>query len=170
VDFKNTLVVMTSNIGSEYIAAAGRESGNGKSDDAPEAVLDYEMELRVKDELKKHFRPEFLNRVDEVILFHRLTRENLRGIAERQVALLRRRLAEREMALRLTRAAEDQLARDGYDPVYGARPLKRLIQQQVENPLARRILAGEFGPGDTVVVDSDGEVYTFEKEVAARVG
>ncbi len=170
VDFKNTLVVMTSNIGSEYIAAAGREAGNGKADDAPEAVLDYEMELRVKEELKKHFRPEFLNRIDEVILFHRLTRENLRGIAERQVALLRRRLAQREMALRLTTAAEDQLARDGYDPVYGARPLKRLIQQQVENPLARRILAGEFVPGDTVVVDSDGEVYTFAKEVAAKVG
>jgi ATP-dependent Clp protease ATP-binding subunit ClpB len=124
----------------------------------------------VREELKQHFRPEFLNRVDEIIIFHRLTREHLRGIVERQLALLRKRLAEREMTLTLSDAAKDKLAHDGYDPVYGARPLKRLIQQQIENPLARRILAGEFDAGDEVRVDVRGEGFVFDVETAAARG
>jgi ATP-dependent Clp protease ATP-binding subunit ClpB len=126
--------------------------------------------MLVRDELKKHFRPEFLNRVDEMIIFQRLTRENLRGIVDLQVRYLQQRLAEREMLLTLTDAAKDQLAADGYDAVYGARPLKRLIQQMIENPLAKRIVAGEFGAGDAIAVDASGERFTFEKRGAAEAG
>ncbi len=165
VDFRNTIVAMTSNIGSEYIAAmAGADSDVG---------VDLEIERKVKDELKRHFRPEFLNRIDETIIFQRLSRKDLRGIVDRQVSLLQRRLAggtgpqATGMKLVLTDGAKELLATDGYDAVYGARPLKRLIQQQIENPLAKRILRGDFAPGDTIVVDTAGEVYTFEKQVAA---
>ncbi|NLG42882.1 MAG: ATP-dependent chaperone ClpB [Phycisphaerae bacterium] len=158
VDFRNTLIAMTSNIGSQYIAelATAREGGEAS------APVEIEIEMRVKEELKKYFRPEFLNRIDEVIIFHRLSKKELRGIVDLQVRYLQRRLADRDMALRLTDAAKDRLASDGYDPVYGARPLKRLIQQQIENPLARRILAGEFGPGDEISVDARGERYVLE--------
>jgi ATP-dependent Clp protease ATP-binding subunit ClpB len=173
VDFRNTIVVMTSNIGGEAIQRLS-ESG----------ATEEEIEARVREELKRYFRPEFLNRIDEIIVFHRLSREHLRGIVERQVALLQRRLAgggalqpagDGEeaagilpvgMTLVLTDAARDRLARDGYDPVYGARPLKRLIQQRIANPLARRILAGEFSPGDRIVVDARGESFSFEKDGA----
>jgi len=158
VDFRNTLIAMTSNIGSQYIAelATAREGGEAS------APVEIEIEMRVKEELKKYFRPEFLNRIDEVIIFHRLSKKELRGIVDLQVRYLQRRLADRDMTLRLTDAAKDRLASDGYDPVYGARPLKRLIQQQIENPLARRILAGEFGPGDEISVDARGERYVLE--------
>jgi ATP-dependent Clp protease ATP-binding subunit ClpB len=180
VDFRNTIIAMTSNIGSEYIAAmAGADVAaglrTGRKDVAPGAspAEDFEIELKVKEELKRHFLPEFLNRIDETIIFHRLSREDLRGIVDRQVAILQQRLAGGTgfqpvgMKLVLTDKAKTQLATDGYDPVYGARPLKRLIQQQIENPLARSILRGDFAPGDTIVVDTDGEVYTFEKQPAA---
>jgi ATP-dependent Clp protease ATP-binding subunit ClpB len=157
VDFKNTIVAMTSNIGSDDIQRLS-ESG----------ADDMEIELRVKEILKQHFRPEFINRVDETIIFQRLTRENLRGIVDLQVRYLQQRLAAREMSLTLTDAAKDQLATDGYDPVYGARPLKRLIQQMIENPLAKRIVAGEYGPGDAIEVDASGEMYTFAKTGVAE--
>ncbi len=203
VDFRNTIIAMTSNIGSEYIAAMtegehGRSAGanrdversrdreiersrTGSSEreaqasaasedvDARTAVIDLEIEMRVKEELKRHFRPEFLNRIDEVIIFHRLSREHLRGIVDRQLALLQARLKAGTgfqpvgLTLTVTDAAKDRLAADGYDPVYGARPLKRLIQQQIENPLARRILNGEFAPGDAIEVDVSGEAYVFNK-------
>ncbi len=162
VDFRNTIIAMTSNIGSEQIQALGEAEQHADAD-GDALLIDVEIESRVKEELKKHFRPEFINRIDEVVVFHRLSREQLRGIVERQVALLKQRLVEREMTLTLSDAAKNQLAQDGYDPLYGARPLKRLIQQQVENPLARRILAGEFGPGDHVKVDVGGDGYAFEK-------
>ncbi|HOO18200.1 MAG TPA: ATP-dependent chaperone ClpB, partial [Phycisphaerae bacterium] len=121
VDFRNTLIAMTSNIGSQYIAelATAREGGEAS------APVEIEIEMRVKEELKKYFRPEFLNRIDEVIIFHRLSKKELRGIVDLQVRYLQRRLADRDMTLRLTDAAKDRLASDGYDPVYGARPLKR---------------------------------------------
>jgi ATP-dependent Clp protease ATP-binding subunit ClpB len=159
VDFRNTIVAMTSNIGSHLIAEGADKHSS-----------DIEIELKVKEELKRHFRPEFLNRIDEVIIFHRLSREHLRSIVDIQVRSLQRRLAAGTgasplgMTLMLTDAAKDRLARDGYDPVYGARPLKRLIQQQIENPLARHILAGEFVPGDQIVVDVEGERFTFERQ------
>jgi len=152
VDFRNTIVAMTSNIGSEYIQQLSESGG-----------ADLEIEMKVRDELKKHFRPEFLNRVDETVIFQRLTQEDLRRIVEIQVRYLRQRLADRRITIDLTDAAKDQLARDGYDPVYGARPLKRLIQQQIENPLAKRILAGEFSDGDHIEVDVSGETYSFAK-------
>lgn len=181
VDFKNTLIVMTSNIGSEYIAAmasseprrsgggsraagfssreASRDSGAFNVDDA--SIPDIEIEMKVKEALRHHFRPEFLNRIDETIIFHRLSREDMARIVDIQLRQLQKRLAARDMTLTLTDAAKRKLAADGYDPVYGARPLKRLIQQEIENPLARRILAGDFGPGDGFTVDVSGETYTF---------
>ncbi|MFH1417478.1 MAG: ATP-dependent chaperone ClpB [Planctomycetota bacterium] len=157
IDFKNTIVVMTSNIGSEYIQKLIEEDGSGAG------PADVEIEMKIKESLKAAFRPEFLNRIDETIIFHRLSREDLLRIADIQVRHLRERLADREMSLTLTLAARDRLSKDGYDPSYGARPLKRLIQQEIENPLARRILAGDFASGDAIRVDAKGEVFTFEK-------
>src|SRR5262249_36607460 len=152
-------VAMTSNIGSDHIQ---RLSHSGADE--------LEIEVAVRAELKHHFRPEFLNRIDEVVIFHRLSKQHLRGIVDRQLVLLQKRLAEREITLTLTDAAKDRLAQDGYDPVYGARPLKRLIQQQIENPLARRILAGQFGSGDAIEVDTNGEGLHFEKRISAHRG
>jgi ATP-dependent Clp protease ATP-binding subunit ClpB len=152
VDFTNTIVAMTSNIGSEQIQSLTA----GGADD-------LEIELRVKEVLKRHFRPEFINRVDETIIFRRLSRENLRGIVDLQIRHLQTRLAQREMTLTLTHAAKDRLAADGYDPAFGARPLKRLIQQQLENPLAQRIIAGDLAPGDAITVDVAGDGFTFQK-------
>jgi ATP-dependent Clp protease ATP-binding subunit ClpB len=119
--------------------------------------------MKVREELKRHFRPEFLNRIDETVIFRQLSREDLKGIADIQLRHLRDRLAARDMKLTVTDAARDRLARDGYDPAYGARPLKRLIQQEIENPLARRILEGAFSPGETIAVDTQGEVFKFAK-------
>jgi ATP-dependent Clp protease ATP-binding subunit ClpB len=119
--------------------------------------------MQIKEALKASFRPEFLNRIDETIIFHRLSQKDLVQIAEIQVRYLRQRLAAREMTLTISKKAEAKLARDGYDPAYGARPLKRLIQQEIENSLAKRILAGDFAPGDNITVDVSGEVFTFGK-------
>jgi len=151
VDFRNTIVVMTSNMGSALIQQLSEQQ-----------ALDVEIEARVREELKKHFRPEFLNRIDEAIIFHRLSEEDLAQIVTIQVDRLQARLRDRSMSIQLTERAKAQLAQDGYDPVYGARPLKRLIQREIENPLARRLLAGEFSDGDSVQVDSDGEMFSFE--------
>ncbi|MBN2446847.1 MAG: AAA family ATPase, partial [Phycisphaerae bacterium] len=192
VDFRNTTVVMTSNIGSQHIQEIAEQAGrrnvaSDRSDAASaprggrsieqasdargdDALTDVEIEMRVREDLKRHFRPEFLNRIDETIIFHRLSRENLRTIADLQIRHLRQRLASRNMKLTLTEAAADRLARDGYDPIYGARPLKRLIQQMIENPLAKRILAGEFGEGDEIKVDVGGDGLVFVKAPAARLG
>jgi ATP-dependent Clp protease ATP-binding subunit ClpB len=146
VDFTNTVVIMTSNIGSQFLADG----------------IDEEIaEERVLGALRDHFPPEFLNRVDEIVVFGRLDREQLAEIVELQVARLRRRLEERGVELELTDAAAELLAREGYDPAYGARPLKRLVQRRIENPLAQRILAGEVRDGDRVLADADGEELTF---------
>jgi ATP-dependent Clp protease ATP-binding subunit ClpB len=110
-----------------------------------------------------HFRPEFINRIDEVVVFHPLARDQIHGIANIQLDGLRRRLAERDLRLVLSDAALDLLVVAGYDPVYGARPLKRAIQQRIENPLAQRILAGSYAPGDTVRVEVDGDQLSFGK-------
>jgi len=150
VDFKNTVIVMTSNLGSHRIQEIG-----------PDADYDA-MKAAVMEVVAQHFRPEFINRVDDVVVFHSLGREQIRAIVEIQLAHLRRRLAERDMQLELSDAALDRLAEAGFDPVYGARPLKRAIQQQVENPLAQRILRGEFGPGATVRVDASPDGLEFK--------
>ena len=152
VDFKNTVIIMTSNIGSMAIQELTSREG-----------ADWEIEAQVKSTLKEHFRPEFLNRVDEVIVFKSLTRENLRAIVDIQLAYLTGRVAARNIKLNVSDAARQQLASEGYDPTYGARPLQRTIQQRIENPLAQQILAGEFTEGDTILVDGDTHKFTFEK-------
>ncbi len=157
VDFRNTMLVMTSNVGSDFI----QELIEGDSEEFPAA--DVEIEMKIKEVLKATFKPEFLNRIDETIIFHRLSREHLVEIAEIQVRCLRDRLADRDMALTLTDAAKERLAIDGFDAAYGARPLKRLIQQKIENPLAKRILTGDFVSGDNVVVDVSGKTFSFRR-------
>jgi len=150
VDFKNTVIVMTSNIGSAEIQAmAGQQ--------APE----WELEARIKEMLKQYFRPEFLNRIDEVIIFHALNKDHLRQIVEIQLRHLAARLAARNLKVEVSDAARKLLAEEGYDPQFGARPLKRLIQQRIENPIATRILAGEFAEGDTIVIDVDSSRRDF---------
>jgi ATP-dependent Clp protease ATP-binding subunit ClpB len=148
VDFKNTVLVMTSNLGSDVIQtmALGSESGN--------VDQDYEgMRAAVMEIVGSHFRPEFINRIDESVVFHPLLKDQIRGIADIQLQSLSKRLAERELTLTLTDAATTQLVELGYDPIYGARPLKRAIQQWIENPLAQAILSGEFMPGDNIKAD-----------------
>ena len=159
VDFRNTIVIMTSNVGSHRIL-----DYKGGFSGADYAV----MRATVLDELRQHFRPEFLNRVDEIIVFHALSEEQLEEIVEIQLERVRRRLAERRIELELTPAAKRHLVKTGYDPVYGARPLKRAIQKEVETPLGRKILAGEVREGQHVRVDYDekrGEL-TFSAEAA----
>jgi ATP-dependent Clp protease ATP-binding subunit ClpB len=148
VDFRNTLIIMTSNLGSNWILELGQDQR-------------AEMIRRVETAVREHFRPEFLNRVDETVIFHGLTRTDLRQIVNLHAEHLRAMLNERELGLNLTDAARDALAEEGYDPHYGARPLKRTIQRQVQNPLAMKLLQGEFKPGQTVFVDYDGSAFTF---------
>ncbi len=151
VDFRNTVIVMTSNLGSHLIQEMAHTS-------------DYEaMKTAVMEVVGQHFRPEFINRVDETVVFHPLGREQIRKIAGIQIEHLRRRLEDRELALDISDAALDLLGEAGFDPVYGARPLKRAIQHQLENPLAQKILAGEFSPGDTIKVDADGDTLVFSQ-------
>ena len=159
VNFKNTVIIMTSNIGSQSILEY-----RGSTD--TEA---YEMmKGAVLGEMRQHFRPEFLNRVDEVVVFHSLSEEDLRKILEVQLDRLRARLAERHIELKLTPEAATRLAREGYDPVYGARPLKRAIQKELETPIGRRLLAGEIKDGDKLIVGwKDGE-FTFSTKTAER--
>lgn len=149
VDFKNTVIVMTSNLGSDVIQMlAGEEN--------------YQtMKSAVMDVVSAHFRPEFINRVDETVVFHPLAMDELRGIADIQIALLNSRLAEHELSLVLTDAVMDKLLEVGFDPVYGARPLKRTLQQLIENPLAESILAGKFMPSDTISADLEGDAVVF---------
>jgi ATP-dependent Clp protease ATP-binding subunit ClpB len=186
VDFRNTIIVMTSNYGSQQIqelTASGAE--------------DWEIEAAIRELLKRGpaglttqefakaaglpdrvarvmaraaetmtgglFRPELLNRIDEVVVFHQLKREELDSIVEIQLEHLRARLRERQIALELSKDAVAALVAEGYDPMYGARPLKRVIQQRLENPLATRLLSGAFGPGDTIRVTHDHERFDFAK-------
>jgi ATP-dependent Clp protease ATP-binding subunit ClpB len=146
VDFTNTVLILTSNIGSQSILELAGDQGKYK-----------EMERRVNDALHAHFRPEFLNRLDETIIFHSLRREELRKIVALQVNRLRERLEDRKLNLEISETAADWLANAGYDPVYGARPLKRAIQRELETPIAKSILAGQYGDSQTVRVDVRGE-------------
>jgi ATP-dependent Clp protease ATP-binding subunit ClpB len=151
VDFRNTVIVMTSNLGSQLIQEF---AAKGDYDAMKSAVLDV---------VQGHFRPEFINRLDEIVVFHPLARAHIRAIARIQLQHLEKRLREREIGFAITDAALDHLGESGFDPVYGARPLKRAVQHQVENPLATRILKGEFKPGDVVAIDWDGSQLRFEK-------
>jgi ATP-dependent Clp protease ATP-binding subunit ClpB len=152
VDFRNTVLIMTSNIGSQHIIDLGIDA-------------EAEMRQRVMDALRAHFKPEFLNRVDDVVIYHPLGEEQIGRISRIQVDQLRARLADRRIQLELSDEAQAFLARRGYDPQYGARPLKRLIQRQVQDPLAMRILEGDFPEGSKIRADlaADGEALVFEK-------
>ncbi|MFP4577829.1 MAG: ATP-dependent chaperone ClpB [Coleofasciculus sp.] len=153
VDFRNTIIVMTSNIGSDHIL-------NVAGDDAQYE----EMRKRVTDALRKQFRPEFVNRVDDIIIFHTLTRKELRQIVEIQLQRIERLLADQKISIELSSTAQDYVVNVGYDPVYGARPLKRAIQRELENPIATKLLENTFGAGDTILVDCADNALTFNKQ------
>jgi ATP-dependent Clp protease ATP-binding subunit ClpB len=154
VDFRNVVVIMTSNMGSHLF----------REYEQPDKLRALLMQ-----ELRNTLRPEFLNRIDEVVIFRALGREEITRIVDIQVALLRRRLEDRRIHLEVTEAAKALLAREGYDPTFGARPLKRTIQRLVQDPLALRLLEREFVEGDTVTVDVEGDQVVFRKEVTAEV-
>ena len=158
VDFKNTVVIMTSNLGSQFIAEHGMT--------APEGDIDNSVRAQVSEALRAHFRPEFLNRIDEIIFFHALGRSHLMSIMHIQLGQLSKRLEERKVGLDLTDAAKMLLVDEGFDPKFGARPLKRTIQRRVLDPLAMRILQGAFGEGDQVVVDMREGELTFSRQAA----
>jgi ATP-dependent Clp protease ATP-binding subunit ClpC len=169
VDFKNTVIIMTTNLGTRDIAR-GVNLGFANEDDTKTS---YErMKAKVNEELKNHFRPEFLNRIDDIIVFHQLTREEIVQIVDLMVAKLDERLRDKDMGIELTQAAKDALAIRGYDPVLGARPLRRTIQRDIEDALSEKILFGELGPGQIVLVDAEGEgtnaVFTFTGTAAAQ--
>ena len=152
VDFKNAIIIMTSNLGSQYIQ---------------EDLSEAEIRDRVGELLKTAFRPEFLNRIDETVIFHRLGLQEIKQIVLIQLAHLQRRLAARRIELSVSDAARELLAREGFDPVYGARPLKRTIQRLVQDPLSRRLLAGEFQEGDRIRVEIQGGDMVMERAPAA---
>jgi len=157
VDFKNTVVIMTSNIGSQHIQDLRND--------------EEEMRRRVTEAMRQHFRPEFLNRIDDTVIFHPLDAEVLKRIVEIQVGLVQKRLSDRKIEIELTEAAKELLAEEGFDMVYGARPLKRVIQRDVLNPLASKILSGEIKEGSRVVVDRDDRRLVFRaaaQVIAAR--
>jgi ATP-dependent Clp protease ATP-binding subunit ClpB len=151
VDFKNTIIIMTSNVGSLEISEyAGKD--------------EEKMRTKVMETLRYHFKPEFLNRLDDIIIFHALDRDQIKQIVDIQIARLNKRLAERKLTLELDDTARQMLANEGFDPAFGARPLKRSIQRLVENPLALEILAGKFLPSDTVEATADGNHLRFVKK------
>src|SRR5690606_19197757 len=157
VDFRNAVIVMTSNLGSQMIQDMSLDGGA----DDDEAGRYTRMKAAVMGAVQGHFRPEFINRLDDIVVFHPLDKAQIREIARIQLRGLEKRLAERGIAIEISEQALDLLGNAGFDPVYGARPLKRAIQSQLENPLAQKILSGEFGSGDTVHVDADGGRLVF---------
>jgi len=152
VDFKNTVIIMTSNFASQQILQLTEQKG-----------ADWEIEAHVKEALKKHFKPEFLNRIDEIIIFHMLRPEHLEKIVDIQLRYLAERLKARNLEVEFTDAARKLLLKEGYDPAFGARPLKRVIQQRLENPLAAELIAGKFNEGDRIRIDADDHQFRFEK-------
>jgi ATP-dependent Clp protease ATP-binding subunit ClpB len=153
VDFTNTIIVMTSNVGSQLIQQVFAEGGSYD-----------EMRDGVMEALKARFLPEFLNRVDEIIVFRPLTREQVRKIVDFQLVRLDKQLAKNNLGLEVTEAARNRIAAIGYDPAMGARPVKRVIQQEIQNPLATELLRGDYPEGTTIVVNSDGDDFTFSKK------
>ena len=164
VDFKNTVIIMTSNIGARLITTDKPKlgfAGAAQDTDTPESY--EQIRESVLGELKKSFRPEFLNRVDDIVVFHQLTQTDIENIARRMVASLDKRMTGMDMHLQVTDAAIAELAKDGFDPVYGARPLRRTIQSRVEDPLAEAMLEGRFHANDTIVVDWQDNAFAFNK-------
>jgi ATP-dependent Clp protease ATP-binding subunit ClpB len=160
VDFRNAVIIMTSNLGSQYIV----ETAPGQDAEAWSIV-----EQRVRGELRQHFRPEFLNRVDEVIVFRQLSKDDLGQIVELQLQHLERLLTEKELHLTVSARAKELLVEQGYDPVFGARPLKRVIQRLLQNPIALEVLEGKFIGGDTIRVDREADALAFTRQSAAPV-
>jgi ATP-dependent Clp protease ATP-binding subunit ClpB len=150
---------MTSNVGSQWIQQVTQEGGD-----------ESEIRAAVKEALHAHFLPEFLNRVDETIVFQPLNRHEIRRIVDLQISLLEKKLAKQDIALAVTEAARNAIAAQGYDPTYGARPLKRVIQQRIQNPLAAELLRGEVAPGGGVRVDCQSGEFTFERTAGAAPG
>ncbi|MFQ6122676.1 MAG: ATP-dependent Clp protease ATP-binding subunit [Dehalococcoidales bacterium] len=170
VDFKNCVIIMTSNAGVELIRREMKIGFAPAKDETKARKQSYEaMKEKVMTEVKKTFRPEFLNRLDEIIVFHELTEEQLRNIVDLMVKDLQKRLAERKLGIVLTEKAKSWLAKEGYDPTFGARPLRRVIERYVENPLSTKLLRGEFKEGDTVKVDLGKDGLTFTAKAAAKV-
>jgi len=161
VDFKNTVVILTSNIGSQYIEAMPVGAGPHEQD-----ALYEKMKAKVTEQLRQHFRPELLNRIDEIIVFHALNQEQIKSIVDLLLKGTERQLADRKLHLEVTEAAKTLIADSGFDPLYGARPLRRTIQRMVENPISSGILRREFRDGDTIVVDSDGEKIVTRLKVS----
>ena len=162
VDFRNTVLIMTSNLGTQYAHKGGGTLGFRRSDQPEDE--DRRMHEEIMEALKKSFRPEFLNRIDEIVIFHRLSKEDVKTIVDLQVEEISTRLAEMDISIRLSEAGSDWLAEKGYDPDFGARPLRRTLQRMVESPLSRRLLRGEFSAGDTITVDVEGDELVFSKE------
>jgi len=160
VDFRNTVLIMTSNVASDLIQELARREGGENA----------RLKEQLMEALRRTFRPEFLNRIDEIVTFHALGKEQIAQIVEIQLGDLRRRLAERKLSIELTEEAKAQLAEQGYDPVFGARPLKRTIQRSIENPLAVEVLAGNFAEGDHIVVEANGETFRFRRETPVPAG
>jgi ATP-dependent Clp protease ATP-binding subunit ClpB len=152
VDFKNTIIIMTSNIGSPLLIENASDTG----------VIAEDVRKKVMAEMRAHFRPEFLNRVDDIVLFKPLTLAEIKRIVELQLKLLRARLADRRIELELSDAAKEHIAREGYDPVYGARPLKRFLQRHIETPLSRKLISGEITDGSRITVDFKKGELLFE--------
>jgi ATP-dependent Clp protease ATP-binding subunit ClpB len=158
VDFKNTVVIMTSNVGSHFVAERAQRG---------ETAIDEGVRRQLLDSMRQHFKPEFLNRVDDIIFFHALDRGDIRRIIDIQLAALLRRLEDRKIHLTLTEAARDQIIEEGYDPVYGARPLKRTIQRRVLDPLALAVLQGQFNEGDVIEVDAGRDGLSLRRATPA---
>jgi ATP-dependent Clp protease ATP-binding subunit ClpB len=162
VNFQNTIVIMTSNLGSQHLLDPFTMSG-GVVDLAEREAARLRTRDRVMDAVREHFRPELLNRIDDIVIFNALGKEQIKAIVDIQLAEVRERLAARKIELELTDAAKELLAIDGFDPVYGARPLKRAIQQKVVQPLAIQLLRGEFDDGDKIVADARGGELEFRR-------
>ena len=176
VNFKNTVILMTSNIGGKLIQDAGLEAAEleSRSEGQGEAVWEAEYEKvqeAVRQELRNHFRPEFLNRIDDIVLFRNLTREQIKEIVEVQLTDLRKRLADKRMTLHLSDAVKDVLAEKGYDPVFGARPLKRAVQKYLQDPISMKILEESFVDGDDIKVETNGtsDKFDFKNSSANKV-
>jgi ATP-dependent Clp protease ATP-binding subunit ClpC len=172
VDFRNSIIVMTSNIGAELIRKGTTIGFTSHTDETKTQQMDYErMKEKLLGELKKTFRPEFLNRIDGVVVFHALTKEHIRKIVDLMLAQVAQQLAEKGIKLEVTDAAKDFLGEKGYDEVFGARPLRRVIQDMVEDKLSESLLRGQFRPGDTAVVDLEGEeIIVHSAAVEALLG
>ncbi len=156
MSFKNVVIIMTSNVGSTFITELAEQ---------PDL-----MRKRVMDALRGQFRPEFLNRVDEIVIFKNLVSEQLMEIVQKETEMLAKRLAERKITIELTANAKALIAKEGFDPVYGARPIKRTIQKRILDPLAQKLLSGEFREGDTVVADAqNGEIVFWSEQYAAEI-